>query len=274
LGANDGGKSLSHPPNKSAEKSAFELIEESVHFLRNAPFQLLFSYFIGTIPFIVGFLYFLTDMSQDAFAHRYCIKYSLGLTLLYIWMKSWHSVFASQIRETLHTGSPAWSSQKLFNLVSSQTSFQTSSFFVLPASMLIALPFGWVYAFYHSLSSYGTLPPKQAFTAAWKQAQLWPLQNHILISLITIFGIFVFINTLVLIFAGPFLFKMFFGVETMFTMSGTHVFNTTFFAVALGFSFVCINPIVKTIYALRCYYGESLNDGTDLLADLKRIQNQ
>jgi len=45
--------------------------------------------------------------------------------------------------------------------------------------------------------------------------------------------------------------------------------NTTFFATILGLTYLCVDPFLKTIYALRCFYGESLETGEDLKANLK-----
>ena len=35
-----------------------------------------------------------------------------------------------------------------------------------------------------------------------------------------------------------------------------------------GLTYVCVDPILKTVYALRCFYGESLESGEDLKAEL------
>jgi hypothetical protein len=67
----------------------------------------------------------------------------------------------------------------------------------------------------------------------------------------------------------PVLLKMLFGIETVFTRSGLSLINTTFLAATLALAYLCIDPIVKTIYALRCFYGESQRSGADLKAQLR-----
>ncbi len=37
----------------------------------------------------------------------------------------------------------------------------------------------------------------------------------------------------------------------------------------IGLTYLCVDPIVKAFYALRCFYGESLQSGEDLKAELK-----
>ncbi len=73
----------------------------------------------------------------------------------------------------------------------------------------------------------------------------------------------------------PYLVKTFFGIESFFTRSGpSALLNTTFFAVSLAVSYLCINPISKAVYVLRCFYGDSIRSGIDLKADLQRFREQ
>jgi hypothetical protein len=72
----------------------------------------------------------------------------------------------------------------------------------------------------------------------------------------------------------PFLMRTLFGMETAFTLSGQHLMNTTFAAVVWGMTYLCINPLVKAVYVLRCFYGEALKSGADLKADLKSFRRK
>jgi uncharacterized membrane protein len=38
-----------------------------------------------------------------------------------------------------------------------------------------------------------------------------------------------------------------------------------------GLTYLCVDPILKTLYTLRCFYGESLESGEDLKAELKEF---
>jgi hypothetical protein len=89
---------------------------------------------------------------------------------------------------------------------------------------------------------------------------------------LSLFGLFVFLNINTAIQLIPGLLKILFDIETLFTISAAHIKNTTFFFITLNLTYLCIDPLVKTIYALRCFYGKSIADGEDLKADLKPFQ--
>jgi hypothetical protein len=67
----------------------------------------------------------------------------------------------------------------------------------------------------------------------------------------------------------PWLLKILFGVETIFSISRTHILNNTFFAVVCSLSYLCLDPLMKASYCLRCFYGESLQTGEDLKVELR-----
>jgi hypothetical protein len=60
-------------------------------------------------------------------------------------------------------------------------------------------------------------------------------------------------------------------VETIFSISKTHLLNNTFFAVVCSLSYLCLDPLMKASYCLRCFYGESLQTGEDLKVDLRSL---
>ena len=89
--------------------------------------------------------------------------------------------------------------------------------------------------------------------------------------MMTAFGFYVFLNWVVTGLMLPHLIKMLFGIESVFTRSTFSVLNTTFFAGMLGLTYLCVDPILKTVYVLRCFYGESLESGEDLRAELNSV---
>lgn len=260
---------------KQQSKSAILLLEEAVHLLRKAPLFLLSGYYIGTLPFILGLFYFWADMSRSADAQSYHAVASLGIALLYIWMKCWHVVFAARVKMNI-SGQPLpqWSYQRILSLAATQTLIHATAFFILPLAALIAIPFGWCYAFYQNVTAEAITElsdPKALCKKAWFQARLWPRQNHMLLSIFFVFGIIVFLNIASAIYILPHLLKKYLGIESMFTLSGSHVINTTFWVVTIGISYVCMNPLVKTVYVLRCFYGAALKSGEDLKTELKGL---
>jgi len=263
------------PGSKKHRKGVILLLEEAVHLLRKAPLSVLSSYFIGTLPFLLGLFYFWADMSRSADAKSYHAVASLGLALLYIWMKCWHGVFAARLRLEISGKSlPRWTLQRFLSLAATQTLIHATAFFILPLAALVVLPFGWCYAFYQNATVLALIElnnPKTLRKEAWFQARLWPRQNHILMSVFFMFGSVVFINIAVAIYILPHLVKNYLGIESMFTLSGTHVINTTFWVVTIGLAYSCMNPLVKTVYVLRCFYGAALRSGDDLKTELKGL---
>ena len=129
-------------------------------------------------------------------------------------------------------------------------------------------------AFYQNVTALaaadaGELPP--LVRKAARQAALWPRQNHTLLAVLLGFGFYVFLNWITVCLVVPMLVKMLLGVDTIFTRSPLSLLNTTFLAAMLGLTYLCVDPILKAAYALRCFYGESLESGEDLKAELRRM---
>jgi len=49
------------------------------------------------------------------------------------------------------------------------------------------------------------------------------------------------------------------------------ILNTTFWIAMLGMTYLCLDPFIKTVYVLRCFYGSALKSGEDLKKELHRI---
>ena len=256
-------------------KGSFDLIEEATHRLRTAPVATLAVYYLGAIPFVLGLLYFWADMSRSPFAGQHLIDSALGMAALFFWMKFWQVIFARRLRAHV-TAEPAprWTVRRLGRVFLRQAFVQPSGLFLIPLSLLPLLPFAWAYAFYQNvtvLDDGGPAGTSPLLKKSWKQATLWPGQNHIVLAIMAGFGFYVFLNWVVTGLTLPYLIKMLFGVESVFTRSAFSLLNTTFFAGMLGLTYLCVDPILKTVYVLRCFYGGSLESGEDLRAELNSV---
>lgn len=255
-------------------KGAIDLLEEGVELLRSAPFELLAFYCIGSFPFILAFLYFWADMSASPVAYQHIGSAALGLAILYVWMKCWHSIFASGIHAILSSQpAPPVTIRRLYRLFVSQTIFQPSCFLMLPLSVIAVLPFAAVYAFYHNVSliSDNGRNFTKIFVTSWRLAKLWPIQNSILILILSLLALVSFLNIATAILLIPELLRMLFGIETAFTLSAASLLNTTFLAVTCALTYLCLNPLSKAVYVLRCFYGQSIGTGADLKAELNGL---
>jgi len=260
---------------KKHQKSAIRLIEETFHILRSAPGALLTFYYTGSVPFVLGLLYFWADMSRSANAYQYSTVAALGLSFLFVWMKFWQSVFTYQIRAQFFDDMPpTWSLQRVTAIAATQALIQSTRFVVLPLASLMVIPFGLCYAFYQNASAHDEAQGQALGSTcqwAWQQAKLWPRQNHLLIGIYWIFGFVIFINVCFAAFIVPQMVKTLFGVDTAFTFSGIYMFlNTTFWIIALGITYLLLDPLIKGSYVLRCYYGSALQSGEDLKLELRQ----
>jgi len=256
------------PARRQQGKGSFDLIEEAAHQLRTAPVATLAVYYLGVIPFVLGLLYFWADMSRSPFAGQHLVDFALSLAVLFFWMKFWQAIFARRLRAHVAAEPvPRWTLRRWGRVLLTQTIVQPSGLFVVPLSLIPMLPAAWVYAFYQNVTALddgnpaGTLP---LLKRSWKQAVLWPRQNHLVLAIMTGFGFYVFLNWAITGLVLPHLIKMLFGIESVFTRSTFSLLNTTFFAGMLGLTYLCVDPILKTVYVLRCFYGESLESGEDL----------
>ncbi len=254
-------------------KPALEILEEAVHLLRSLPMAVLCLYFIGALPYLLGSLYFWGDMSEGAFAQDHAGLESLLVVMLFVWMNCWQTAFAGELRARL-SGNPSapWTLQRIGRMVLVQGGIQPTCFLLLPLAALVTLPFGRVFGFYQSVNcDDGGSSFSEAITAARKQAARWPRQNWIVLSLLSLSGLVCFLNFVLVIFNGAYLLRSFFGVETMVTRSTWSIVNSTFFAAVASLTYLAVDPLVKAVYALRCFYGDAQSSGEDLRARLRGI---
>ncbi len=258
-------------------RPALELLEEAVHLLRMAPARIHALYFAGTIPFLLGFLFFWTEMSRNVQAEDQLVDFSLGLALLFIWMKCWQSAASSELlAHCARAERPSWTWLRLRRLIYIQAVWQPTKLIALPLAALLALPFGWACAFYHQLAMFGdgSADGPAAYRRAREVAGLWPKQNFMALLLINVFGAFVFLNIYMLGALLPELIRMFSGVQSAYSMSpAAFVLNTSFFGAALATAHLCLNPLTTAFYVVRCFHARSVRDGRDLLAALSEQRN-
>ncbi len=164
-----------------------QLTGDALCLLRQCPAHLIARYLIGTIPFVIGLLFFTVDMTRSAFAPDHSAAFSALLVLLFIWMKVWQSAFMNGIRVYLlgYEATP-WSAQRVVRLTLQQTAIQPFGFLLIPPAMLLGVPFPSVHYLFQNLSllADGTREPlRQTFAQAWRLACLWPGQASISIWL-------------------------------------------------------------------------------------------
>ncbi len=261
--------------------SVLDLVEEAFFLVRRAPASTLASYAIGTVPFLLGLLFFCTDMARSSFAWERLSAGSLLMAILFVWMKVWQSVFACQLRQHLAGEVRTLRWQTWLRGTILQTIIQATGLFLLPIALFLVIPFNWLYPFYQNVTALGfkdDLSLRRLLRQSWRQATIWPMQNLYLLMIFKAFGLVVLLNVASAFLTVPFLLKTLFGVETRLTQMLqdpmtflSAFFNTTVFSALVGIGFLCLDPLLKAIHVLRCFYGESLASGEDLKADLRRL---
>ena len=256
------------------KRGTLEMLEETVHLVRVAPWQVLAAYAAGTLPFALGLLFFWADMSRSAFAAGRCAALSAVLALLFLWMKCWQTVYCQKLYQLLGAeGESPWSLGRFLRCLATQSFVQPTGFVVLPVAAILVLPAAWCYAFYNYLTCLGDGREeglRSLVKDAWKQSLLWPRQHHNVLLVFSLFALVVFLNIVVAALLLPFALKGLFGLETAFTRSGWAMFNTTFLAACAVTTYLCVDPFLKAHYVLRLFYGFSIRTGTDLKLDLQR----
>jgi hypothetical protein len=257
-------------------KTSIRIIEETTHLLRSAPVTLLAGYYVGSVPFVLGLLYFWADMSRSANANEHSALAAAGLASLFAWMKFWHSIFAFQVRaRIIGEMQYRFSLRRVAAIAATQAFIQSTRFVVMPLAGLMVIPFGYCYAFYQNATAHvaeDVQTVRSTCQWAWSQAKLWPRQNHLLIGIFWMFGGVIFVNVSITAFLIPQLIKTLLGIDSVFTLSGVRMlFNTTFLIAMLGITYLLLDPFIKTAYVLRCFYGLALKSGEDLKTELNRM---
>jgi hypothetical protein len=261
---------------RRAGRPAVELIEAAVHLLRTAPPGALLAYYAGSIPGLLGLLFFWADMSRGAFAREHLLTGSLGAVFFFLWMKCWQTVFAAKLRAHLtFRAEEPWTAARISRLVLVQAAVQPFGLFLRLIAAQIVLPYVWTYAFFQSAGILGDGTRAglgEVVRESARQARLWLWQAHSALGVIFFFTLFVWLNVCLAFGFAPTLLKMFFGIETVFTRSPWAMLNSTTFAATLAATYLCIDPLRKAVFVLRCFHGASLQSGEDLRVELAALR--
>lgn len=261
------------------QRALLTLVEEATHLLRKAPLSVWLGYYAGSIPFILYLFFFWSDMSRSPFAAGHLLSSSFVLTLLYGWMKVWQAVFCDHLMnlvEGRESGDPM-NAKAWIRLIASQLCIHASMPWVLSLSLVAMLPFGWVYAFYHNITVLAVGHFRRhgraasLFKKALAQSHYHQLQNHSLLAMLFITALLVYLNLFVGFVMSSFLLRSFSGLENAFTQNPFLMFSSTVQALLISISYLVMNPMVKSVYVLRCFYGDARKSGADIEVRLRAI---
>ncbi|MFA6009595.1 MAG: hypothetical protein WC799_06410 [Desulfobacteraceae bacterium] len=252
-------------------KPALELIEDAVDLLRSDPLHFLLPYYMGSLPFYLAVLFFVTDM-RSSFAEQHLVPAALGLAALFILMKLFQSLFALRVYDRMaHTRKSVFTLNSLSRNLAFQAGIHASAFIIMPMALLATLPYVYMVAFYqnaHALIPEDGQPLGTIIGRLWTVAAHAPRQNHVIYVIFIAVRLGVLTNISVLIYTVPQLLKSFFGIESVFTLGGFSPMNSTYIVTVLVLTMLVTDPLFKAVHALRCFYGEAEKTGDDLKAEL------
>ena len=184
----------------------------------------------------------------------------------------------------------AWTLRRVMRVVVQQASIQPWGLVLRPLAVVVSspflliaifvrdvtVPFVMMAALFQNAVVLGDTHPdpdgRSLLSRRWRQAQLWPGQAYAIVSLLLIFGVLVWLNVMSFFFAVPWLLNTFFDIETEASRNTGVLLNSTGLAASFALTMLFLDPILKAVYVLRCFYGESLHTAQDLRAQLQRAR--
>ena len=256
-----------------------ELVEEAFHLLRSIPLKALWIYYLGAVPFVLAIFYFWADMSRSSYAARDAALGAAGVAAAYFWMKGWQGIFCRRLwAQLLPAGElPPLPGRRVVRLFAAQVFLHSLA---LPLLLVSAIFTGWVIAFFQNVSALGFTqqfegkPLRQIIRRSARLSHYGWGQNHLVLLVMGAVGLFTWLNIVGSLALIPTAIKMFFGIESVFTLNPmATLLNTTFLFGSLLITYLVLDPLMKAIYVLRCFYGISRETGADLLSRLAHFQS-
>lgn len=265
---------------RKREIAAMQILEEAFHLVRTADVSVFWRYYLGAVPWAVGLLYFVADMGRSSLAGRDAAFAALILTLLYFWMRICQARYCASLWGMLDPGGiPVMTRGERFRAHAALFLCQAVQFPLLLIGIFFAIPLGWILATQQNFAALAlTTPPsprpfRDLVSHSIRYSHDQWAQNHgvlIVFFFVTLFTLANLVGTCLFV---PSLLKMFFGVETVFTLSpAAATSNTTFLIGVVLLTQLAICPLLNAAYVLRCFYTRSRSTGADLLGRLAQVR--
>jgi hypothetical protein len=253
-------------------------VEEATELLRRLSPRAWLWWFCGSMPFIAALLHFWNSMSRAQNALALLPTAALTLAILYTGMKVAHAYFGDHLLRALRD-EPApdalpWRGR--LRLVASQAFLHSTMPWVVGLASVAVVPTAWAYAFYHNVSLLALTvfrsggKTRDLIRVCLEQTRYRPAQNHGFIMVIFLFGLVVWLNCMIGCFLMGSLSKSITGVENELSRNPWLMLSTAILAGTVCFAWLIVGPVVKALYAVRCFHGMSRKNGEDLLVAFRR----
>lgn len=258
------------------ETGALQILEEAFHLLRSTDVACFWTFYLGAVPFALGMLYFVADMSRSSMAQRDAAFVAVAMTALYFWMRYTQAKFCAGLWRTLSPGSERPVSRRdRFASLAALWLLQALHLPILVIGAFFAIPLGWVIAAQQNLSvlaltqDYGGRPLRELLLKSIRFSHHEWAQNHAILLIFFFISLFTWVNIVATCVLVPGFGKSLFGVENIFTLNPiAAVMNTTFILGTFLLMQLVIVPLMLATYVLRCFYADSRRSGADLLSRL------
>ena len=247
-----------------------DTLEEAFDLLQHAPVSAWFRYLIGAAPLIVGLLYVWNDFSSAVGTRDTPVMAALLLCALVVWFYRCRQIFAARLRRILVAEGGA--AGKVERTGWSAACFEGTKVLAMPIATLSVLPAAYFTAFYRSLALFAGpgLCARDAASKAWKASTVWQRENWFVLAILSLLVIVVLVNVALLVILAPLLVKIFTGYESVSTERGVAAFGIQF-PIILALTWLCLDPLVQSVYVVRAFHWEGQRTGEDLLVRLQRL---
>lgn len=256
-----------------------DTLEEAFDLLQQAPASVWLRYLAGVAPMIVGLLFVWNELSSARSAYAGTgsndgwfdnpLITSLFLLMLLIWFYRCRQIFSGHLRRILglirasgQIAEPSWW----------LACFEGTKLLAMPIAVLSTIPLAYATAFYRSLTLFAGegLTPREAVAKAWKAAVVWQRENWFTLAILNLLGLAVLANVALTVVIAPMLVKIFTGYESIFAERGASTLIIQF-PIILALTWLCLDPLLQSVYIVRAFKWEGLRTGEDLLVRLKRV---
>ncbi len=258
------------------ETGAVQILEEAFHLVRVADAGGFWIYYLGAVPWALGLLYFIADMSRSSLADRDAAFAALAMTGLWLWMRYCRAEFSARLWARLHPGHlPVKGASRRFRALAALWFAHAFRIPLLAVGIFFAVPLGWIVATLQNFTVLaltqdpGDRPLRSLVGRSIRYSHDQWAQNHGILLIFLFVALFTWINLLSTCLVVPSFAKSFFGIESLFTISPEAAMgNTTFLLGIFLLLQLVLDPLLLATYVLRCFYAGSRTTGADLLGRL------
>lgn len=251
-------------PHAQAPPEAMDVVERAIFLLRSQPAGVWAVQAAGATPLLLSALYFVFDATSRNGDHSGLAVEALLCAACFLWFNVCRARFAQLLSSAL-SDQKAGSWKQAFD--PRGLALQSCKLFAMPLALVAVLPLGWAVSFFRSGAIFSG---REAFGRATKMAGVWQKQTWAMLATLALFSLVVLVNFLTLLALLPSLVRIFSGAENAFTRLSVS-FNWTVFTIALGLTWLVLDPLVQAVFCVRAFLAESCHSGLDLIFALRHL---